>query len=173
MSSSADSAVARKAFDEDAARARIRASTTFEASAKRWRDGVAALDLPADPRPATALWAGLEARLETVEREAGTKTVRADEGDWEPLFEGVARRQLHVDHVRGWEAVMIRMDPGSRYPGHGHVGVEECLVLEGEFEFGDQTIRKGDLHLAFPEIDHPEIYSRTGALLYIRAPLAA
>ena len=32
MSSSADSAVARKAFDEDAARARIRASTTFEAS---------------------------------------------------------------------------------------------------------------------------------------------
>jgi hypothetical protein len=173
MSSSATSSLTGQEFDEHAARARIKASKAFEASATQWSRGVEALGLPADPPAAERLWAGLEARLEAVEPAGGTLTVRADEGQWETLFEGVTRRRLYVDPMQGWEAVMVRMTPGSRYPGHGHAGVEECLVLEGEFEFEGLTVRQGDFHLAFPEAGHPEIFSRTGALLYIRTPLAA
>ena len=160
-------------FDEDAARARIRASEAFHASAQQWDRAIKSLDLPSSSPVSSELWARIEARLDAQPASLSTVTVRADDQAWEPLFEGVDRRSLYIDPEQRWEAVIVRMAPGSRFPGHGHSGVEECLVLEGEFEFGDLTVRKGDLHLAFPEVDHPEIYSRTGALLYIRAPLAA
>jgi hypothetical protein len=42
-------------------------------------------------------------------------------------------------------------------------------VLEGAFELAGETVRKGDLHLAFPGRAHEMIVSRTGVLLYVRA----
>jgi anti-sigma factor ChrR (cupin superfamily) len=153
-------------------RARIIASPVFARSAADWTQGVAALDPPLEPvAPASDLWDRIQAA--TSETPPATLTVRADGGDWEDLYPGVTRRVMHADRAQGWQAMLIRMEPGSRHPGHGHSMIEECLVLEGEFVVGDLTVRKGDLHLAFPTADHPEIHSPTGALLYIRTALAA
>jgi len=166
--------LAQGAFDEKAARARIKASAAFQISADQWNEGVAALGLPDDPPTPTGLWAKLDAQIDALTPpHHGSLTVRADDGAWEDLYPGVTKRQLYADPGQGWRAVMIRMAPGATYPAHAHAGVEECLVLEGEFEFDDLTVRQGDFHLAFPDRDHPESFSRAGALLYIRSAIAA
>lgn len=167
-----DAPVQAQEFDEAGARARIAASPEFAGSAARWAQGVAALALePAVPTP--AVWERIDAGVQDRVASPTTLTVRADDGCWETIHSGVTRRVMHTDLVRGWQAILIRMEPGSSHPGHTHAAVEECLVLEGGFEFGDLVVRKGDLHLAFPGEDHPEIRSPGGALLYIRTALAA
>ena len=51
---------------------------------------------------------------------------------------------LDSDRLRGYAAVLIRMEPGSRYPGHRHSGPEELLVLEGAFEDENGRYEAGD-----------------------------
>lgn len=124
-----------------------------------------------DATPSAAVWDKISARIDHLESTRDTLTIRADEGVWEPSSPGVSRKLLHVDTEAGWQAFLIKVDPGASVPPHGHPILEECLVLEGSFEIGDETVRQGDLHLAFPGRDHREIISAGGALLYIRAAL--
>jgi hypothetical protein len=49
--------------------------------------------------------------------------------------------------------------------------LEECLGLEGAFEVDGEVVAKGDLHLGFAGHAHATLFSRHGALLYIRAGL--
>lgn len=173
-STSSNADLTQGAFDETATRARIKASAAFQMSADQWSEGVAALGLPTDSPAPTGLWAKLDAQIDALTPpHHGILTVRADDGAWEDIYPGVTKRQLYADPHQGWRAVMIRMAPGATYPAHAHPGVEECLVLEGEFESGDVTVRQGDFHLAFPDRDHPEIFSQSGAVLYIRSVIAA
>jgi anti-sigma factor ChrR (cupin superfamily) len=125
-----------------------------------------------DDAPSSAVWDKITARIDQLEAARDTLTVRAHEGVWDISSPGVSRKLLHVDADAGWQAFLVRIDPGARVPSHGHAILEECLVLEGEFEVGAETVRKGDLHLTFAGHDHLEIVSPTGALLYIRAAAA-
>lgn len=44
---------------------------------------------------------------------------------------GVSIHFLESDRASGYAAVLIRMEPGSRYPGHRHTDSEEVFVLRG------------------------------------------
>lgn len=159
-----------EAFDDAAARARIAASPAFAASAQAWEAEVSALTPPLAPiAPPPAVWD----RIADETLGPATLTVRAEDGEWEPLAPGVSRRVLHRDPVAGWQAVLIRMAAGATLAAHSHASLEECVVLEGEFEVDGETVRQGDFHLAFAGRDHPAIHSRGSALLYIRTGLAA
>lgn len=58
-----------------------------------------------------------------------------DQVPWQATrWPGVSIHFLDSDRVRGYAAVLIRMQPGSRYPRHRHSGSEEVLVLEGTYE---------------------------------------
>jgi anti-sigma factor ChrR (cupin superfamily) len=57
---------------------------------------------------------------------------------------GVSIHFYRSDPVTGHAAVMIRMDPGSSYPAHRHVGAEELLVLRGEYVDAGGVHRAGD-----------------------------
>jgi anti-sigma factor ChrR (cupin superfamily) len=52
---------------------------------------------------------------------------------------GVYVKPLWRDEAGGDAVVLVRMDPGCRYPRHRHVGDEEVFVLQGGFtdEFGE------------------------------------
>lgn len=57
--------------------------------------------------------------------------------DW-PAFASRRRRGIYVkplwrDEASGDVAVLVRMDPGCRYPRHLHVREEDVLVLVGGF----------------------------------------
>jgi anti-sigma factor ChrR (cupin superfamily) len=49
-------------------------------------------------------------------------------------YAGVSIHFLASDRPTGYAAVLVRMQPGSRYPAHRHHGAEEVFVLEGSFE---------------------------------------
>lgn len=122
--------------------------------------------------PSPQVWDRISARVEQLEASRDTLTIPAGQGVWELSSPGVYRKRLHVEAAGGWQAMLVKVEPGARVPTHAHPILEECLVLEGEFELAGETVRKGDLHLAFAGRDHAEIVSHTGALLYIRAAIA-
>ncbi len=61
---------------------------------------------------------------------------------WRPLF-------LAEEAQGGSATVLIRMDPGSSYPEHEHLGVEEVLILAGGYRDGDGEHGAGS-YLRYP-----------------------
>ncbi|MDQ3816820.1 MAG: cupin domain-containing protein [Acidobacteriota bacterium] len=96
-------------------------------------------------------------------------TVRAAEGEWHELLEGVAVKQLYVDAERGTVTSLFKLQPGASLPIHFHAGTEECLVLEGDLRTDEIVLHRGDYHCAPKGSRHPLIMSVTGALLLIVA----
>lgn len=72
--------------------------------------------------------------------------------DWRPTrVSGVAWIPLHLagenpdqPRTRGAACVLIRMEPGSGYTPHRHVGSEDVLVLAGGYRDEWGTYRQGD-----------------------------
>ena len=101
---------------------------------------------------------------------AGAHLVRAASGEWQEAgSSGVRYKQLFVDAIQQMGTVLVRMDPGSRYPGHRHAGAEQCLVLEGDLHFGDFVLRAGDYQCVPTESIHPVSHTEQGCLLLVIA----
>ena len=157
------------AREDDNARER---DDAFETSLAGWDRRLAeATDQLDAAAPSAAVWDRISARVDHLEASRATLTVAQEQGVWENISPGVYQKLLHVDAAAGWRSLLVRVEPGGGVAPHGHPMLEECLVLEGEFEIEGQTVRKGDLHLGFPGHDHAALVSRTGALLYIRGAI--
>lgn len=97
---------------------------------------------------------------------------RAFDTTWEETsIPGVQRRILRIDRERGQVTLLMRMAAGASYPGHVHHGGEECLVLEGDLQVGDQVLREGDYQYAPPGSHHAVQRSETGCVALLIAPL--
>ncbi|HYJ47913.1 MAG TPA: cupin domain-containing protein [Pyrinomonadaceae bacterium] len=99
-----------------------------------------------------------------------TLTIRADEGQWQEIQQGIFMKSLFADQTRGTTTVLIRMSPGTYLPRHRHYGAEECLVLEGDVRAGGQMLRAGDYHCAMADSVHDRLSTVNGALLLIVGP---
>jgi anti-sigma factor ChrR (cupin superfamily) len=97
-------------------------------------------------------------------------TVHAEEGGWQETSSGVFVKQLYVDRKKGTVTSLFKMLPGSHAPVHRHLGVEECIVLEGDFHVNDQTLGPGDYHRAEAGSVHQTLYTEKGNLLLIISP---
>lgn len=95
-------------------------------------------------------------------------TLRSDEGMWIKIRPGIEIKLLFQDESSKSRSLLMRVHAGATFPAHEHDGVEECLVLEGEFSMGDLTLHTGDYHLAPQGASHADLTSRTGALLFFR-----
>jgi anti-sigma factor ChrR (cupin superfamily) len=97
--------------------------------------------------------------------------VRGGEGEWvETADAGVFAKLLFVDKERDTVTTLVRLEPGARIAPHRHLGVEQCLVLEGTVRSGDIEMRGGDFICAMKGSVHREIYTDGGALLLIVSP---
>lgn len=96
-------------------------------------------------------------------------TVRADEGNWEPMGPLVDRRILSDDGVT--RTFIMRLQPGARRPSHSHADQETSYVLQGSVRYGALELQAGDYHEAAPGSAHESIETDTGALVLIRAPV--
>ena len=95
--------------------------------------------------------------------------IRASEGDWIELMKGVFAKHLFADKSRGTVTTLYRMVPGARLPDHRHTGVEECLVLEGDFRVDGEVFGPGDYRCAMKGSIDEELYTEGGALFLIVA----
>lgn len=110
---------------------------------------------------------GREARDEAP----GFLVVRAGEGRWRPTDDaGVSFKLLFADRERGTVTTLVRMEPGSRIRSHRHLGVEQCLVLEGDVRSGRVGMRAGDFNCSLPGSVHEELATDHGALLLLVSP---
>ena len=101
----------------------------------------------------------------------GFLVVRAGEGHWvETEDPGISYKLLFADRELGTYTTLVKMQPGARIPRHRHLGVEQCLVLEGDLRAGPVKMSAGDFNCSLPGSVHDEIATEGGALLLIVSP---
>jgi anti-sigma-K factor RskA len=121
-------------------------------------------------QPPAYLWAKIESRIAGA-GPPGTVTVRATEGEWQPMADGVECKVLWQNAAVGRQSLLVRIAPGAMYQSHRHAQDEECVVLAGDLSFGDHLLNVGDYHLAHKGSTHPLASSKAGCLLYINTAL--
>ena len=143
-----------------------------QAALAAWEERLAAAVTETEgPGPSAATWQAIEARIAEAGH-PGAVTVRGDEGAWRKMARGVELKLLHFDEESGVQSALIRVAPGAVYPGHGHDGPEECLMISGDLAFGSLRLAAGDYHLAPKGMYHEEARSEQGCLLFIRSHVA-
>jgi anti-sigma factor ChrR (cupin superfamily) len=101
----------------------------------------------------------------------GFLVLRSGEGKWRPTDDaGVTFKLLFADQERGTVTTLVRMEPGSRIRSHRHLGVEQCLVLEGDVRSGHVGMTAGDFNCSLPGSVHEELVTDGGALLLLVSP---
>lgn len=128
----------------------------------------AMLEALAPVTPPAALRARVLARVAQTGSVLDFRTLRDTEG-WRVLAPGLEYKLLAYNEQTDNKSFLLRAAPGSEFPAHAHAGDEECIVLEGEFSMGDLTLHAGDFHFAPRGSDHPNAYTRSGALVYLSA----
>jgi len=93
----------------------------------------------------------------------------ADGGFEATAIAGIFVRRLHVDAAAGRSTMLVRMAPGTRYPGHRHGGHEECYVLSGDLRHGERVMRGGDFERVDTGSRHGEQWTEEGCLLLIHS----
>jgi predicted ChrR family anti-sigma factor len=105
------------------------------------------------------------------ESASGFVVVRAGEGEWRATEDrGVSYKLLFVDRDRATVTTLVRMEPGARIRAHRHLGLEQCLILEGDLRSGDIEMSAGDFNCSMPGSVHNELTTDGGALFLIVAP---
>jgi len=91
----------------------------------------------------------------------------AAESGWMDVAPGVSMRLLH-QHPDGRNSALFRLKPGARVDGHIHEFDEECLLLEGDFEYDDgRRFGSGDYMHNTKGSQHLGGFSPSGCLCLI------
>ena len=94
-------------------------------------------------------------------------SLRANEGEWTETAPGVFEKHLFSDEGRGAVTTLIKMMPGVKLPSHRHLGLEECLVIEGDLHVGGEEFGAGDYRCVMPGTIDETPFSINGTLLLI------
>jgi quercetin dioxygenase-like cupin family protein len=90
-------------------------------------------------------------------------TTTAADGAWvEAGVAGMRMKILAIDRARDRVTMLIRAEPGARYPAHRHSGPEECYVISGSVIVEGRVLRAGDFHHAEGGSDHGEAWTDEG-----------
>ena len=109
--------------------------------------------------PSPAVRDALLARIATPSHH----TISASDGEWvETSVPGLRKKILAIDRARDRITMLLKGDPGARYPAHRHSGPEECFVISGSLVVEGRVLRAGDFHHAEGESDHGEIWTDEG-----------
>jgi quercetin dioxygenase-like cupin family protein len=109
----------------------------------------------------------LESRIKSsIAKHAGLVTVRAREGIWQKLTNGIRFKSLWQSALGN--SVLIEFSPGAALPFHRHTSVEEGIVLSGGLQFDDLELSQFDYHISPVGSRHGRISSKQGALAYLR-----
>jgi anti-sigma factor ChrR (cupin superfamily) len=140
-------------------------ASEVEPSADAWGKLCAVMD--AEPKAQNAEPSTNSASQETVS--SPLLTIRRDEGKWQPVSEGIFAKTLFENVEKGTTTYMVKFMPGAKTPLHRHPGIEECTILEGDFQADGKDLRAGDYHCAMPGSVHDRPYSIGGAMVLIVA----
>ena len=90
-------------------------------------------------------------------------TITSTDGEWvETAVPGMRMKILAIDRARDRVTMLVRGEPGARYPAHRHSGPEECYVISGSLIVEGRVLRAGDFHHAEGDSDHAEAWTDEG-----------
>ena len=102
--------------------------------------------------------------------------VRNKSKEWQPLiekgihYEGISVIPLHYDEAKGRSTtILLKFEPGAKYPYHNHPGGEEIYVLQGEAILEDASISAGDYLFTPPNFKH-SVTTKTGCTMLFVIP---
>jgi len=102
-----------------------------------------------------------------IMRAIRSRTVRANEGRWFEVAEGVRMKKLSSDRVRNTVTCLMEMDPGSLFPPHHHRNSEESFLVRGSCQIGSLRFFPGDFHRTEAGSHHETITSEEGCLILL------
>jgi quercetin dioxygenase-like cupin family protein len=87
--------------------------------------------------------------------------------DWEEAAPGIHVKILAKNDDSDSVSMLVRLDPGTDYPGHTHAGIEELHLLHGILKVDDRTLYPGDfIHSEAGSVDH-RVWSETGCTCFL------
>jgi quercetin dioxygenase-like cupin family protein len=90
-------------------------------------------------------------------------TITSADGEWvKTAVPGMRVKVLAIDRTRDRVTMLLKADPGTRYPAHRHSGTEECYVISGSLVVEGRVLRAGDFHHAESDSDHSEAWTDEG-----------
>ncbi|MGL6209943.1 MAG: cupin domain-containing protein [Paracoccaceae bacterium] len=131
------------------------------------------LGLLPDVRPSDGLFARIAAKIGAQPAPVGSHVMRATDGSWHPLCEGIETKTLWHNAEIGRKVMLVRIQPGAILPEHTHSGDEECMVLEGDMVVDGVSFGPGDFQVSLVNTRHPTITSRGGCVCMISVQLRA
>ena len=120
-------------------------------------------------RPSQSLWGQLAQR---IAKEMGTEPVLlppniSSKLEWEEVAPGIHVQILASDEEKNSVSMLVRLDPGTDYPGHTHAGIEELHLLDGVLRVDDRTLYPGDfIHAESGSIDR-RVWSESGCTCFL------
>ena len=102
------------------------------------------------------------------------QVARSHQIEWKPLDEpgvsGIFVKVLRVDkQAHRAPTILLKFEPGAKYPAHNHPGGEEVFVLEGDLKLGPDHLRAGDYLYTAPDNKHA-VWSEKGCVVLVSVP---
>jgi anti-sigma factor ChrR (cupin superfamily) len=122
-----------------------------------------------EDEPIVKVAAKAELSLDEVKQAAppALLTIRKDEGEWVEFSEGIFVKPMFQNQEQGTSTYMVKMIPGARFDLHRHRGVEECMMIEGDFHVDGKVLGPGDYHCAMSGSIHERPYTIGGNLFVV------
>lgn len=122
---------------------------------RRWRRSGG---LQARSRLRPTFFDRIEARVDARERLVQlSRTLNANAGEWIVFGSGVRYRELRRDEELGRRTIFLDVEAGARIPAHDHPQDEECYMISGDLQIGDEALGPDDYLFARRGASHPEL----------------
>lgn len=102
--------------------------------------------------------------------------IRKSTKEWQPLVEkgvhysGICVISLRYDeNTQRSPSILLKFEPGARYPYHDHPAGEEIYVLKGEAIIENMTLSEGDYLYTPPGFKH-SVTTKTGCTMLFVVP---
>jgi quercetin dioxygenase-like cupin family protein len=103
--------------------------------------------------------------------------ITRNDKEWTPLVEeGVNTKGIYVkslrydDNTKRSPSILLKFDPGAKYPFHNHPDGEELFVLEGSVTIESAELSAGD-YLYTPAGFKHSVFSEKGSVLFLNIPV--
>jgi len=120
-------------------------------------------------RPAESLWGRVANRIasETATQPFVPPLESPVKREWEEAAPGVHVKIFARNTENDSVSMLVRLDPGTDYPGHTHAGIEELHLLHGILKVDDRTLSPGDfIHSEASSVDR-RVWSETGCTCFL------
>jgi quercetin dioxygenase-like cupin family protein len=120
-------------------------------------------------RPTESLWGRLAKRIASDgDTQPFVSPLDAPvKPEWEEAAPGIHVKILAQNAENDSVSMLVRLDPGTDYPGHTHAGIEELHLLHGILKVDDRTLHAGDfIHSEAGSVDH-RVWSETGCTCFL------